>query len=75
MLVLDIWGLAHLLRDHLYTPAPDGYTIGINDGPAAGQTIPHMHLHIIPRRFGDVPNPRGGIRQVFPNDQYSRPQQ
>lgn len=51
----------------------DGHTIGINDGPAAGQTVPHMHLHIIPRTFGDVPNARGGIRQIFPNDEYSNP--
>jgi len=44
----------------------DGYNIGLNDGPAAGQTIPHVHLHVIPRRAGDVPAPRGGIRWVIP---------
>lgn len=49
----------------------DGYTIAINDGPAAGQTIPHMHMHVIPRHFGDVPNPRGGVRNIFPHDTYS----
>jgi diadenosine tetraphosphate (Ap4A) HIT family hydrolase len=47
--------------------APDGYTIGINDGPAAGQTVPHVHLHLIPRRVGDVPDPRGGVRWVVPD--------
>jgi len=47
--------------------APDGYTIGINDGPAAGQTVPHVHLHLIPRRAGDVPDPRGGVRWVVPD--------
>jgi diadenosine tetraphosphate (Ap4A) HIT family hydrolase len=47
------------------------FTIGINDGPAAGQTVPHCHMHLIPRRLGDVPNPRGGIRRIFPNDEYS----
>lgn len=44
----------------------DGFTIGINDGAAAGQTVPHLHLHVIPRRAGDVPDPRGGIRWVLP---------
>lgn len=41
---------------------PDGYNIGINCGEAAGQTIFHLHIHIIPRYKGDVENPRGGIR-------------
>lgn len=41
---------------------PDGYNIGINCGEAAGQTIPHFHIHMIPRYKGDVENPRGGIR-------------
>lgn len=45
---------------------PDGYTIGVNDGSAAGRTVPHLHLHIIPRWFGDVEDPRGGIRCVLP---------
>jgi len=39
---------------------PDGYNIGINDGPAAGQTVPHLHIHLIPRRSGDLADPRGG---------------
>ena len=42
---------------------PDGYNIGINIGEAAGQTIFHLHIHIIPRYSGDVDNPRGGIRK------------
>lgn len=46
--------------------APDGYNIGINDGPAAGQTVPHMHIHLIPRYVGDQDDPRGGIRLIFP---------
>jgi len=41
---------------------PDGYNIGINVGEAAGQTIFHLHIHVIPRYYGDVENPRGGIR-------------
>jgi len=44
----------------------DGYNIGINNGSAAGQTVLHLHVHIIPRRFGDSPDPRGGVRHVLP---------
>jgi diadenosine tetraphosphate (Ap4A) HIT family hydrolase len=47
--------------------APEGYTIGVNEGRAAGRTIHHLHVHLIPRRRGDVDDPRGGIRQIFPN--------
>jgi len=43
-----------------------GFNIGTNVGEAAGQTIFHCHIHLIPRRKGDVENPRGGIRQVIP---------
>lgn len=45
---------------------PDSYNIGINEGPAAGQTIPHLHIHIIPRFKDDIHDPRGGIRWVLP---------
>lgn len=45
-------------------PSIAGFNYGTNDGPAAGQTIPHCHFHLIPRRPGDVPNPRGGIRKA-----------
>jgi len=45
---------------------PDGYNIGINDGSAAGQTIFHLHIHLIPRYLGDMPDPRGGVRWLFP---------
>lgn len=48
---------------------PDGFNIGINEGEAAGQTVPHLHIHIIPRYNGDVDEPRGGIRGVIPNKQ------
>jgi diadenosine tetraphosphate (Ap4A) HIT family hydrolase len=46
--------------------SPAAYNIGINDGLAAGQTIAHMHLHLIPRYQGDVSDPRGGVRWVLP---------
>ena len=45
---------------------PDGFNIGINDGVAAGQTVPHLHLHLIPRYFGDVPDTSGGVRWALP---------
>ena len=45
---------------------PDGYNIGINDGEAAGQTVMHLHVHLIPRCKGDTEDPRGGVRHVFP---------
>ena len=46
---------------------PDGYNIGMNCGAAAGQTVMHSHIHLIPRRDGDTPAPRGGVRGVIPN--------
>jgi len=46
---------------------PDTYNIGINDGPAAGQTVPHLHIHLIPRYTGDVPDARGGVRWIIPD--------
>ena len=45
---------------------PDGFNIGLNDGEAAGRTIHHLHIHLIPRYKGDVDNPRGGIRHIIP---------
>ena len=46
--------------------SPDGYNIGINDGEAAGQTVMHLHVHLIPRYKGDAADPRGGVRNIFP---------
>jgi diadenosine tetraphosphate (Ap4A) HIT family hydrolase len=46
--------------------APAGFNIGINDGAAAGQTVAHLHIHLIPRYPGDVADPRGGVRWVMP---------
>ena len=53
--------------DHMYHP--DGYNIGINNGEAAGQTVMHMHLHLIPRYKGDVKDPKGGVRGVISGKQ------
>lgn len=46
--------------------APDAFNLGVNAGRAAGQTIQHVHLHVIPRYVGDVAEPRGGVRWVLP---------
>jgi diadenosine tetraphosphate (Ap4A) HIT family hydrolase len=54
----------HSILQHQYEP--DGFNIGINIGPAAGQTIAHLHIHLIPRYLGDVKNPVGGVRGVIP---------
>ncbi len=52
---------AHIAREH----SPDGYNIGVNIGKAGGQSRMHVHVHLIPRYAGDVPNPSGGIRCVL----------
>lgn len=49
--------------------SPDGYNIGFNCGEAAGQSVMHFHMHIIPRYIGDVESPRGGIRGCIPSKQ------
>jgi diadenosine tetraphosphate (Ap4A) HIT family hydrolase len=62
-----IWRLVAEVRQKLAAELnPDGFTIGVNDGPAAGQTVLHAHVHVIPRRAGDVTDPRGGVRWVLP---------
>lgn len=55
---------AKLLLDQKYQP--DGYNVGININKAAGQTIFHLHIHLIPRQNNDVEDPRGGIRNLKP---------
>ncbi len=46
---------------------PDGYNVGFNAGQAAGQTVMHLHVHVIPRYAGDMQDPRGGVRHVIPD--------
>ncbi len=66
----DFWKLLEKVKEYLDTSMgshkPDGYNIGINVGEAAGQTISHLHIHVIPRYKGDVENPRGGVRNIKP---------
>ncbi len=57
------WAKELIDREH----QPDGYNIGINDGAAAGQTVAHVHIHVIPRYQGDSQDPRGGVRWVCPD--------
>jgi diadenosine tetraphosphate (Ap4A) HIT family hydrolase len=63
----DCWNLLNQVKEILQDKFnPDGFNIGINISEAAGQTIPHVHIHIIPRYTGDVKEPRGGVRGVIP---------
>ena len=62
--MLELLDETKALLDSKYRP--DGYNIGINDGPAAGQTVMHLHIHLVPRYLGDQSDPRGGIRWMFP---------
>ena len=68
----DEWNSVHRLAADLAKkiqaddPLVRGFNLGINDGRAAGQTIMHAHIHLIPRRSGDVRRPEGGIRGVIP---------
>ena len=60
--------LIHSLKDEMLKldETITGFNIGINNGESSGQTIFHCHIHLIPRRDGDVPNPRGGVRHIIP---------
>ena len=60
-------GALEIAKSHIESQfQPQGYNIGINVGAAAGQTVSHLHVHLIPRYHGDVPDPRGGVRHVIP---------
>jgi diadenosine tetraphosphate (Ap4A) HIT family hydrolase len=62
--LLELVDAGRALLDERFRP--DGYNIGINVGAAAGQTVMHLHVHLIPRYRGDVPEPRGDVRGVIP---------
>ncbi len=77
--VVDYWGLTDAERESCHAllvrvkdeilgkdASVTGFNIGLNAGESAGQTIFHCHFHLMPRREGDVPNPRGGVRHVIP---------
>jgi diadenosine tetraphosphate (Ap4A) HIT family hydrolase len=63
--LLELIDAGKALLDERFSPA--GYNIGINVGATAGQTIAHLHVHLIPRYAGDVADPRGGVRGVIPD--------
>ncbi|ADG81319.1 HIT family protein [Thermincola potens] len=66
--VHSLWALVEEGKSYLDTNfQPDGYNIGINVGTAAGQTVMHLHIHLIPRYRGDIDNPTGGVRGVIPH--------
>jgi diadenosine tetraphosphate (Ap4A) HIT family hydrolase len=62
--LLKLLDLARIEIEQQFSPA--GYNVGINDGTAAGQTVAHLHIHLIPRYAGDRDDPRGGVRWVLP---------
>jgi len=62
--LLDLLAKAKVVLETEFKP--NGYNIGINDGPNAGQTVPHLHMHLIPRYKGDLEDPRGGVRWIIP---------
>ena len=64
--VMDLVNRTKAILDVRLKPRPDGYNVGFNAGSSAGQTVPHLHVHIIPRYRGDVVDPRGGVRHVIP---------
>lgn len=64
----EVWETVRQVREMLVQRfRPDGLNIGVNDGAAAGQTVPHAHIHLIPRYLNDVSDPRGGIRWIIPS--------
>lgn len=65
----DADNLIRILRDKIEKAdsTVTGFNIGVNCGKSAGQTITHAHIHLIPRREGDIPNPKGGVRGVIPD--------
>jgi len=58
--------LASARKDLDAESQPDGYNVGVNVGRAGGQSVLHVHVHLIPRYAGDHPSPQGGVRQIIP---------
>lgn len=64
---IELFDALDIAREHVMRHyQPHGFNIGVNVGQVGGQTIPHLHVHLIPRYRGDVPDPRGGVRWVIP---------
>ena len=67
---MAIWALVDEMKTILDKEfKPDGYNVGVNIGEAGGQSVPHIHIHMIPRFKGDMEDPRGGVRGVIPHKQ------
>lgn len=73
--LMDIHSTLRRLRDAIFRAddSVEGFNIGWNCGEVAGQSIPHAHVHLIPRRRDDVSEPKGGVRGVIPGRQYYEP--
>jgi diadenosine tetraphosphate (Ap4A) HIT family hydrolase len=64
----DAFDLIRRVKDVLQERfKPQGFNVGVNCGEVAGQTVLHAHIHLIPRYIGDVPSPRGGVRNIIPD--------
>lgn len=72
--ITELWDSVNLAKEIIEKDhKPDSYNIGINVSKVAGQSVPHTHIHLIPRYEGDVADPRGGVRSVIPkNRTYKR---
>ncbi|MGD0899193.1 MAG: HIT domain-containing protein [Thermoguttaceae bacterium] len=71
--IVAVMGLLRSARERIdRSLRPGGYNVGINLGETAGQTVLHVHIHLIPRYAGDSPDPRGGVRNVIPGKGYQR---